>query len=527
VTSVSTLWRRLLIYTHRWLGIAGSVLFVVWFVSGVVLMYAGMPTLSSQERLRRAPVLDLSTARLGVSEAAVKAGFTPSRIVVGMHGDRPVYRLAGAGGWTTVYADSGEVADVLTDFAAIRVVERFAPEAPDVRYDARLTTPDQWTLQSRAFFPLHRIRLGDDADTVVYVSDRMVQPVLQTDRASRRWAYLGAVLHWLYFTPLRARAAFWSDLVIGLSLLGCVLCLSGVIWGLWRLSVTTVYRFREGVSHSPYAGLMRWHHYTGLVFGLFTFTWVFSGVLSMEPWGWHPGTDPTRSQRMAVSGGALRLGPLGPDALGTAVALISESFVPKELEVVQLANEPHVLAFDPSGARREVTPLPTTLATLASQPAGQRLVSMVDPERGAFVRFDDARFEQMARVVMPGATVVDATWLRAYDAYYYDRSRQRRLPVLRAKYDDAVNTWLYFDPFRGAIARKEERLTRINRWLYHGLHSFDFPFLYTRRPWWDLVVIGLSLGGIIVSVTSATQGWRRLRRHAARIAGARARFGDS
>ena len=101
MTSVSTLWRRLLIYTHRWLGIAGSVLFVVWFVSGVVLMYAGMPTLSSQERLRRAPVLDLSTARLGVSEAAVKAGFTPSRIVVGMHGDRPVYRLAGAGGWTT------------------------------------------------------------------------------------------------------------------------------------------------------------------------------------------------------------------------------------------------------------------------------------------------------------------------------------------------------------------------------------------------------------------------------------------
>ena len=526
MTSVSTLWRRLLIYTHRWLGIAGSVLFVVWFVSGVVLMYAGMPILSSQERLRRAPVLDLSTARLGVSEAAVKAGFTPSRIVVGMHGNRPVYRLAGAGGWTAVYADTGAVSGGLTEAAAVWVVERFAPDAPEIRYDARLTAPDQWTLQSRAFFPLHRIRLGDDADTVVYVSDRTVQPVLQTDRASRRWAYLGAVVHWLYFTPLRARAALWSDLVIGLSILGCVLCLSGVIWGLWRLSLKTVYRLRDGVSHSPYAGLMRWHHYTGLVFGLVTFTWVFSGGLSMEPWGWHPGTSPTRSQRAHLSGGTLRLGPLGVETLDTAVSQISESFVPKELEVVQFANEPHVIAVDPSAARREQT-LPTTLATLASQPTGQRLVSMVHPERGAFIRFEDTRLEQMARVVMPGAAIVDATWLRVYDAYYYDRSRQRRLPVLRVKYDDAVNTWLYFDPFRGVIARKEERLTRINRWLYHGLHSLDFPFLYTRRPWWDIVVIGLSLGGLIVSVTSAAQGWRRLRRHAAGVVGTRPRLGDS
>jgi hypothetical protein len=31
-------WRRALIYTHRWLGIAGCIVIVVWFVSGVVMM---------------------------------------------------------------------------------------------------------------------------------------------------------------------------------------------------------------------------------------------------------------------------------------------------------------------------------------------------------------------------------------------------------------------------------------------------------------------------------------------------------
>ena len=105
-------------------------------------------------------------------------------------------------------------------------------------------------------------------------------------------------------------------------------------------------------------------------------------------------------------------------------------------------------------------------------------------------------------------------WLDSYDAYYYDRDRQLPLPVLRVRYNDAQKTWLYFDPRHGSIARKEERLTRLNRWLYHGFHSLDYPFLYYRRPLWDIVVIVLSLGGIALSVTTLTASWRRVRRHA-------------
>ena len=70
--------------------------------------------------------------------------------------------------------------------------------------------------------------------------------------------------------------------------------------------------------------------------------------------------------------------------------------------------------------------------------------------------------------------------------------------MLRVRYDDPQQTWLYFDPRHGTIARKEERLTRLNRWLYHGFHSLDFPFLYYKRPLWDIVVIVLSIGGIVL-----------------------------
>ena len=40
-----------------------------------------------------------------------------------------------------------------------------------------------------------------------------------------------------------------------------------------------------GRPPTPYAGWLKWHHYAGLIFGVITFTWLFSGMLSMEAVG--------------------------------------------------------------------------------------------------------------------------------------------------------------------------------------------------------------------------------------------------
>ena len=45
--------RRFLIYVHRWLGISGCVLFVAWFASGIVMMYARMPEVTAADRIAR------------------------------------------------------------------------------------------------------------------------------------------------------------------------------------------------------------------------------------------------------------------------------------------------------------------------------------------------------------------------------------------------------------------------------------------------------------------------------------------
>ncbi len=508
-------WRAVLVYTHRWLGIAFGCLIVAWFASGIVMMYARMPRLTAEERLARAEHLDLRTARVEPMQAA--AGLDAERLRVGMLQGRPVYRLHDGAAWTTVFADSGERLDGVSQSLALAIVRTFAPEhAATMVARGRVETPDQWMLQSRALLPAQQVALGDRDGTHVYVSERTGEPVLKTTRAGRGWGYAGAVVHWIYFTPIRRHSDAWAQLIVWTSIVGCGLCLTGLVWALWRFSPSSRFRLR-GVpqSHTPYAGMMRWHHYTGLAFGVVTLSWIFSGLLSMNPWDWSPSTSPTRAQRHAVAGGPFNPASVSLRQLRRAADALALAFPIKEIELLTFRGEMFAEAYRPPDVSHMTTALGEPSAVLIPRLALDRLMISLDSAT-LLKRFDPADIAAAADRAMPGTPVVDLAWLDQYDAYYYNRQGTLPLPVVRVRYADAVGTWLYLDPQRGVIVRKEERLTRLNRWLYHGLHSLDFPWLYPHRPWWDLVVIALSLGGIGVAVTSSPAAWRRLRRHVRR-----------
>ena len=474
-------WQRALVWIHRWLGIAGGLLFIAWFASGIVMIYVRMPEVRASDRDAARARLDFSSARVAPADATRRLPGRLAELQLAMLDGRPVYRTASRRGTATMFADTGEPLAPLTVEQAVAAARAFLRQAgATVRYDTRLTDPDQWTLQIRPLLPLHRILAGDADDTIVYVSDRTGEVEMQTTAGERRWAYAGPVIHWLYFTPLRRHTGAWAETIIWLSIAGCVMCVSGLAWGI------TVAR------RSPYGGLMRWHHYAGLIFGATTCTWIFSGLLSMDPWDWHPSTAPTLEQRDAVAGGPLRVEAITVEALRGAVDTLASTAGVKAIDVVQFQHEIFLAAPD-------------------------RLVPVVSPHQRALGEFDDRRLTAAAAAALPGAAIAETARLSAYDSYYYDRDNALPLPVLRVRFADPPRTWLYLDPRRGAIVRKEERLSRVNRWLYHGLHSLDFPWLYNRRPLWDIVVIVLSLGGIASAVTSLAPAWRRLQRHAQRL----------
>src|SRR5215468_5603295 len=100
--------RKWLILTHRYLGIPLSFLFLMWFASGIVMIFArGMPSLTPDLRLQRLPALDLSAVRLSPAAALEKAQFdgVPFRAILLTILGRPAYRFSSRRGSVTVFAD--------------------------------------------------------------------------------------------------------------------------------------------------------------------------------------------------------------------------------------------------------------------------------------------------------------------------------------------------------------------------------------------------------------------------------------
>ena len=86
------------------------------------------------------------------------------------------------------------------------------------------------------------------------------------------------------------------------------------------------------------------------------------------------------------------------------------------------------------------------------------------------------------------------------------------LPVLFVQLKDPQRSSFYIDPRTARVVGSYSSGRWPERWLYHGLHSINLPWLYNHRPAWDMVVLLLMLGGVSLSVTSVAIGWRFIAR---------------
>src|SRR6185436_9962866 len=161
--------RRVVILSHRYLGIALSLIFVVWFASGITMMWwGGMPRLTADERLERLPALDLAKIRLTPADAEEKVGGGRTTLLNVM--GRPAYRIGGPDA-VTVFADTGDVLEAVTPATARGIAAAFMA-VPDqqVHLEETLERPDQWTLGQSRQMPLHKFTIDDPLGTELYVS---------------------------------------------------------------------------------------------------------------------------------------------------------------------------------------------------------------------------------------------------------------------------------------------------------------------------------------------------------------------
>ena len=491
--------RKWVILGHRYLGIVLGGLFVIWFASGIGMMYArGMPQLTPEVRLSRLTELDLSHIRLTPAQAAQRVGLgDASRVTLLTVTDRPAYRFGGRVS-STVFADDGTRLFDIDRAQALEVAARFMDvDSDQVQYDARITEPDQWTLGLTAQLPFHKITVLDESHTQLYVSPSTGEVEMLTTRGSRALAWVAAIPHWLYFTPLRVRQQLWTQTILWTAGVGCLLALLGLVLGIWQCRISRPVRLSRVGSWIPYTGWMRWHHITGLIFGVFTLTWVFSGLLSMEPFGWASGSGLSAAPlQRALSGGPLEVADFPAIDASSWDRLVEDQAL-KEIEYTRIQGEPFfILRTVRTGEPGSASPILVKADTLQTR---------LEP-------FSTDSLMALISESYPDVPVEDSRVLTEYDSYYYERDMRAPLPVLRVKFQDPEQTWFYLDPATSRFFGSVHKLDRIERWIYNGFHSLDFGFWYYNRPLWDVGVIVLSLGGLATSAIGLYLGLRRLSR---------------
>ena len=530
----TVLLKRSLIFVHRWLGVALSVIFLLWFASGIVMMYWTFPDVTAADRLERAPVLDAGRITLSAEQAYATLGRDqpPASVRLTSFDGRPLYRFGGGGrggggggrgGGAAVYADDGSphgaVDDALIDRVAVAWAGRPLAEATK----APVEEVDQWTVAAlRNVRPLYKYSWPDGQQ--VYVNGNTAEVAQYTTTASRTWAYLGAIPHWMYFTPLRKHQPQWLSFVVWSSLIGTVAALMGVVIIIWMYSPRKRYRHAGAPTSIPYRGWKRWHAIAGLFFGVVTTTWAFSGMLSMGPF---PIIDKLTELTVPADPRRPRAAPTPGVAVDAAAPAAPTS--PARCAAASASGSRHM----PASTRRPRSPrwLDSTSRSWNTRrsPASRSISPATGAARRASCRCGASRWTasipgRCERVVREaaGTNLAELRLMDEYDAYYLDRRRERPLPVIYARMNDAVGTRYYVDPKTARVVGNYSRRNWVSRWLYHGLHSLDFPWLYKYRPLWDIVVITLMLGGTALCVTSLVLTYRVVAKKLA--AAIRARF---
>ncbi len=472
----ATRWaRRMTFLVHRWLGIALALLMALWALSGITMMYVSFPETTAEERVAGLEPLDLTALRTGTP---FPEGPIDSATVEMLAGE-PVLRWRDAQGTSLAPLSADAPVKVGPDRAAL-VARTHMAQAHGYAgaSEARPIDRDQWTVYGRfrQHHPLIQASFADPRGTVLYVSGTTGEVVQDTSAHERFWNWLGAVPHWLYFTAFRERQPLWYNFVVYASLLGIFLTVTGLYVGL-RM-------YGRGKRKSPFRGIALWHHWTGLVFGIATLTWVVSGLASMQPWGWLESPGPG-GELAELAGRPLT----GADAALLVRALAERprpGVVSAEVTVQQ--GRPWAILVRADGSRTRAS-----LPDLA--PAAP----------------DQAELAALARATKPTTPIASATLISEPDAYHYSHHQAAILPAYRVIYANADETRLYFDPRTAELIGFADAPSRAYRWWHYGLHRLDFGGL-NARPLWDAIMLPL-IGGIsLLCLLGTWMGVRRLSR---------------
>ncbi len=469
--------------THRILGSLLSILFAMWFLSGLVMIYHTFPRVNKADKwskmenlksFRDLPAWEEIQASLPANEAIkhVTLNENLGQLIFHIQTDKDSYEQT---------ADFSERTTV--NASLIRQAVSKWNQSPIERIDT-LFTLEQWIPFGalKQHFPIYKYYFADQDKHQLYISSKTAEVLQYTSREERCWAWLGAIPHWIYFTSLRQDVDRWITVVVVLSGIGCFFCLTGLYLGIHDIRLA-----RHQRKLSPYKKFWyKWHHLIGTFFGLFVLTFCFSGMMSLvrvEDLGIRSRLDFNPHQRLR------QMKPVSYP-LDYREVIHAYPHQIRQLEWKQFGSIPFYQIWTDSGQ----------VCVDARYPQSIKPLSITAEE-----------IRSILQEVHGEEATLKIEWQTELDTYYISRKKEVSLPVWKVSIEDADASCYYIDPYSGEY-KYIGRPARWQHWLYPAMHSLQIPGIATHNWLWHMIMWSLMLGGTFISLSGVWLTVKYIRR---------------
>lgn len=470
------IWKWLL-EIHRFLGTVLSVFILMWFLSGMVMIYHHYPRVGDKEL----PYMEALPSE--ITDSIAKLPDDISSLTLKVSNGRPSYRLWREEGrpllldaktleeieGNTTLDEAREMAKVWGEIKSEEVLVHLETFVPLPRYLSDL--------------PIYRFDLADEAGTVLHYSSKSGALLQATTRTERFWAYLGPIPHYLYIWQLRQYKDTWVHVIEWIAGAGAVMCLLGIIIGcsmyikVWR---------RKHKFSSPYtkSKSLRGHHVAGFFFGFFAFTFLLSGALSF-------GNLPDGLKRNVIN-------PDLKSSLYSQSGIANDTLLKGDLDLLlrTYPSEVKQIAISSFGDKN--------IYEVAFSDAREQLMIKEGKPVPLYISEEEVERFVSSKTNVPFTIEV----MDKYDAYYPMRGNRDGLPAYKISIEDEDAHRMYINP-KTAEVRVYNLSSQGESWIYPKLHNFKMGGILSNNEVVRKTLIWiLLLGGTVLSGTGVWLGVR-------------------
>lgn len=481
------MWKKFLYKSHRILGTALSILFLLWFLTGFVMIYHNFPKITDTEKhsglavINRASINEvdslirvLSSSNLYFESFLLKSN-SKGKIQI-EYKTKTNYNIV----------DTKGILNMRQDFSDIQAYASRINSSPIILIDT-LTHLDRWVPYDKYYndFPIYKFHFQDEKKSELYISSQTGEGIQYSNSESRFWAWMGAIPHWLYVANLRHYTDLWKSVVIGLSGIGSLLCITGII-----IAFRSFYKRykRKKELKSPYRSVYKWHHVFGFIFGIFVFTFAFSGMMSLQKipqW-----IIKTHNPELQTD-------------IKDKYLAISPNEYPLDYKDILSKYDGRIQKLE--------------WATFGDKPLYKAVIndsllyfdaSIPESVKELYLTENDIR-AKISKI--QDEEIVDIELINDYDNYYIHKRHTYPLPVYRVTVNDRDKSLYYINPKTGET-RYFNTNTKARKWTYQALHSFSIKYFLDRPVFWNILMWASMTGGTIVSITGVYLSFKYLKR---------------